>query len=94
MPYAVVRDIPASWEHYAVLASAFVDPLPEGLILHVAGPTDEGFRTIEIWDAREAWRRWNKDRGQSALLQDLAAPPALRELDAIAAVGALGGSPQ
>jgi hypothetical protein len=90
MPYAVVQDIPASWEHYAPLAQAFRDPLPDGLILHVAGPTDEGFRTIEIWETRDAWQRFDADRlGPALPLGVICARPALRELDAFAAIGRL-----
>jgi hypothetical protein len=31
---------------------------PDGLILHAAGRTDEGFRIIEIWESEEACRRF------------------------------------
>ena len=66
MPYAVVRDVPASWERYPLLAAAIADPVPAELLLHLAGPTDEGFRTIEIWETREAWQRWCDDRPADA----------------------------
>ena len=58
MAYAVVQDVPASWADYEVVAG-IGEPLPDGLILHVAGPTDEGFRTIEVWDSREACDRYH-----------------------------------
>ena len=88
MPYAVVQDIPASWEHYAALAHAISHPVPDGLIVHVAGPTDEGFRTIEVWETREAWQRFRDDLPGSALPRGVvSAPPMLRELDAFAAIG-------
>jgi hypothetical protein len=61
MAYAVVQDVPASWADYEALAG-ISGPAPEGLILHVAGPTDEGFRTIEVWESRLAWERF---RGRS-----------------------------
>ena len=90
MPYAVVRDVPASWEYYAPLAAALADPVPAELILHLAGPTDEGFRTIEVWETREAWQRFHADGLTSALSPGaIAAPSTLRELDAISAVGGL-----
>jgi hypothetical protein len=57
--YAVVEDVPASWADYEELAG-IGDAVPDGLILHVAGPTDEGFRTIEIWESREAWSRFHR----------------------------------
>jgi hypothetical protein len=84
MPYAVVQDFPASWERYAAIAAAIEGEPPAGLILHVAGPTDEGFRTIEIWETRDAWARWH-DRSRTAGLSPWALPT-LRELAALNAV--------
>ena len=55
MSYAVIEDVPASWERYEVIARAVVRR-PRGLLLHVAGPTEEGFRIIEIWESEEAWQ--------------------------------------
>jgi hypothetical protein len=60
MAYAVVQDVPASWAEYEAMAG-IAEPLPDGLILHVAGPTDEGFRTIEIWESRDACERFHAD---------------------------------
>ena len=57
MTYALVGDIPASWERYPDLAR-LLRRTPRGLLLHVAGPTDEGFRIIEIWESEDAWRRF------------------------------------
>jgi hypothetical protein len=83
IPYALVRDVPATWEDYRQVAAALGERAPEGLIVHVAGPTDEGFRMIDVWESREAWERFN-----SALLQPIVdraveqrrVEPTLREL--------------
>jgi hypothetical protein len=56
VPYAFVQDVAASWEQYQQVAALLIEPAPEGLILHVAGPTEEGFRTIEVWESEEAWQ--------------------------------------
>src|SRR5262245_46516846 len=56
--YAIVQDVAASWEHYERFAVALAEAVPEGLIVHVAGRTDEGFRIIGIWETEEAWRRF------------------------------------
>ena len=56
MSYAFVQDVASSWEQYEYYAAALVDPAPTGLILHVAGPTDEGFRIIDVWESEEAWQ--------------------------------------
>ena len=38
------KDVAASWEQYQRFANALAGPAPAGLIVHAAGPTDEGFR--------------------------------------------------
>ena len=58
MSYVLVEDIAASWEAYRAIARSF-GPAPAGLLLHVAGPTDEGFRIIEVWETEDAWRRYS-----------------------------------
>ena len=54
--YVVVEDVAASWEQYGRFADALEGPAPAGLILHAAGPTDEGFRIVAVWESEEAWR--------------------------------------
>jgi hypothetical protein len=61
MPYAFVQDVAASWEQYQRLTETLIDPAPRGLVLHVAGPTDEGFRIIAVWECREAWQRFQAE---------------------------------
>lgn len=62
MSYAFVEDFAASWERYARFAAALEGLPPRGLILHVAGPTDEGFRVISVWESEEAWARFAAER--------------------------------
>ena len=62
MTYAYVQDVASSWEQYELFAGALVDPPPAGLILHVAGPTDEGVRIIDIWESEEAWDQFRAER--------------------------------
>ncbi len=62
MSYVVVEDVAASWEHYRRFAEALAGPIPAGLIVHAAGPTDEGFRIIGVWESEEAWRSFLADR--------------------------------
>lgn len=82
MAYVVVLDVPASWERYTLLASAF-DPVPDGLVIHAAGPTDEGFRTVEIWASQEDYERF---RTAHSLAVGTLGPETLRTLDARATV--------
>lgn len=81
MPYAFVQDVPASWEQYARFAEALAET-PPGLILHVAGPTDEGYRIIDVWESEEAWLRFQAERlsSQADDPGPPSAPPVVREL--------------
>lgn len=87
MAYAVVKDVPASWQHYEPLAIALRTKRPRGLIVHVAGPTDEGFRTIEVWQSREAWERFQAHVEAIAHPEPASwAAPTLRELAAVSTI--------
>ena len=61
MSYAFVQDVAASWQQYERFSSA-ISLRPEGLVLHVAGPTDEGFRIIGIWESESAWKRFEAEQ--------------------------------
>lgn len=62
MVYAYVHDVASSWEQYRQVAAALVDPPPSGLILHVAGPTDEGVRIIDVWESEASWEQYRAER--------------------------------
>lgn len=62
MQYAFVQDVASSWEQYEHFAAALVEPAPPGLVLHVAGPTDEGVRIIAIWESEAAWSDFRRQR--------------------------------
>jgi hypothetical protein len=81
--HAIVQDVAASWVEYERVARGLIDPAPAGLILHVAGPTDEGVRTIDVWETEEAWQRFRDERLAPSIgaLGGAALPePSLREL--------------
>lgn len=80
MSYAVVQDVAASWEHYAVFAAALEGERPHGLVMHAAGPTDEGFRTIDVWETEADWLRFRADRLDAASPR-LPFPPITRALE-------------
>ena len=40
---------------------------PEGVSFHVAGPSGDGMRLVEIWESREQYDRWMQDTIQPAL---------------------------
>jgi hypothetical protein len=60
--YAVVQDVPASWETYRRAVATLGEALPEGLIVHIAGPTEEGFRVIDVWESRRDWETFRDER--------------------------------
>jgi hypothetical protein len=70
--------VATSWEQYQGLAAGLVEPLPDGLILHAAGPTDEGVRIIDVWASEDAWERYRSERLDRALaaLDGLGSPRA------------------
>lgn len=81
MSYVLVEDVPASWERYEVVARSLAWSAP-GLLLHVAGPTDEGFRIVEVWESEDAWRDFAPafDRILDAVDPDLRPRAAIRGL--------------
>jgi hypothetical protein len=82
MPYAFVNDVAASWEDYRLFAKAFEGPVPDGLVLHAAGPTDEGIRIIAVWESEDAWERFRADRLVTDLETVAHVPATFRPLNA------------
>ncbi len=64
--YAVVQDVPASWNVY-LLGAERHEQMPEGLLLHAAGPTDEGFRVIDVWESQADWEHFRDRQAQTQL---------------------------
>jgi hypothetical protein len=81
--YAFVEDIAASWEDYGRLAAALESGrTPKGLLLHAAGPTDEGIRIVEVWESEEAWTAYLDDRAPDPVDTRPHPPSVRRELHA------------
>jgi hypothetical protein len=84
--YACIHDVASSWAEYERAAATLVDPLPHGLLAHVAGPTDEGVRIIDIWDDEDAAARFRDERlgpVVATLTDPLSRGTALRDLHAV-----------
>jgi hypothetical protein len=62
MSYAFVQGIAASWHEYERVSAPALEPVPDGLILRAAGPTDEGFRIIAVWESESAWECFRRER--------------------------------
>jgi quinol monooxygenase YgiN len=93
-PYVRVEDVPASWDRYAAIARS-VGQAPRGLLLHVAGPTDEGFRIVEVWRDEADWQRFatDFDAAVAAIDPDVELRPAIRDLHAVHIAGEAWRSP-
>jgi hypothetical protein len=76
--FAVVHDVAATWDDYPAIRRAFADASVEGLILHAAGPTDDGFRTIDVWRSQNSWHLHRASLGH--ILTHLHVPTSMREL--------------
>ena len=49
------------------MARALAEDGLDGLLVSVAGPTDEGVRIIWIWRSEQAWQGFSSDRLEPAL---------------------------
>lgn len=79
-PVAVVYDVAGAGEDHHLVRSATVGASVPGLILHAAGPTDDGFRTIDVWVSESAWSRYRQRLAH--VFGGLLVPPVVRELRA------------
>lgn len=77
--HAVVVDLAATWDDYPSISQVMAGAVANGLVLHAAGMTDDGFRTIDIWDSEDAWRCYQELLGQS--FGELLMAPLVRELE-------------
>ncbi len=76
--FAVVYDVAATWEDYQLIRQAVLGSAVPGLILHAAGPTHDGFRTIDVWSTEDDWTSYRPRLGHA--FDHLAVPPVVREL--------------
>lgn len=63
MPFGVIQDMPrVSREEYLLVEQHLGPDRPPGLIAHVSGPTDEGWRVVNVWESEESFRRFQSER--------------------------------
>ena len=54
--------------------------LPDGCQLHIAGPVEQGWRVITVWESREAFDRFREEKLLPAIREVAGeAPPAAAE---------------
>ena len=54
--------------------------LGEGQTFHAAGPTDDGFTVIDVWNSREDFERFLQGRLGEAIQEAGAPQPQIREI--------------
>ena len=64
MPIAQIIEMPgagvAEYEHAFALIHRN-GARPDGQLSHIAGPTPEGFRVVDVWDSHEAFERFERE---------------------------------
>jgi hypothetical protein len=51
------------------------DDTPEGLIMHSAGQTEQGYYAYDVWESREAFESFMQERLGPAMAEVMAGPP-------------------
>src|SRR5215207_3218280 len=63
MPFGVLQEMPGVSEAEYKLVEQYLGPnRPSGLLAHVAGPTEDGWRIINVWQDEAAFRRFQSER--------------------------------
>jgi hypothetical protein len=61
MPWRATFDVPAPIENYdetIPLVEEITHGIPDGLIAHIASPTETGYRVTEVWQSEDHWKRF------------------------------------
>jgi hypothetical protein len=62
--FGIVHQFPGGTHEQYESSVAQVHPadgLPQGQTYHAAGPTDDGWIVIALWDSRESWERFRDE---------------------------------
>ncbi len=74
MPWALIQTASqATWDDYQRVSQEVGDEIPEGLILHVAGPYDGHWRSVSVWESELAYTRFRDERVVPAVQRTLSA---------------------
>jgi hypothetical protein len=64
MPIAQIIDMPGAGVREYERAFNLIHPggaWPDGQLNHIAGPTPDGFRVIDVWESQAAFERFERD---------------------------------
>ncbi len=67
MAYATVMEFDVDLETHVRIVDAAGDEPVKGLIVHAAGPSDGGIRSIDVWETKEDSDRFFKERLMPAM---------------------------
>jgi hypothetical protein len=62
MAYAFVQTLKGMEDaDYDRIKAELGDDVPDGLILHVAGPVEGGYRYLDVWESKEQWAHFHDE---------------------------------
>lgn len=81
MAIAVTFDLPGVTEsQYAAARGMLGDVLQTGNLVHLAGPTEGGWRVVEVWESPEAMGAFFQSDAAGAAFQAAGVPPVRPEI--------------
>lgn len=76
MAIGVVFELPGVTEaQYATARELLGQGLQNGNLVHVAGPTEDGWRVVEVWESPEAMGAFFQSPAAGAAFQAAGVPP-------------------
>ncbi len=70
MPVALILDLPGVTEaQYATARGMLGEALQPGNLVHVAGPTADGWRVVEVWESEAAMGAFFRSAAAGAAFQ-------------------------
>ena len=82
MAWGAVFDVPDTdtdfYDRGGQMVEEITHGIPEGCIVHIMSPTDDGYRVTEVWESEQHWQRF---RGEilTPLLQRLVGEESLEQ---------------
>ena len=82
MPVATVREFPGVTQAQDEPMSAELSRQgpPTGILIHICGPMEGGWRIADVWESREAFERFTAERLIPAMAAVGGPPPARQEV--------------
>lgn len=76
MAIALILEFPGvTQQQYETAGSALGDPRQHGALVHIAGPTQAGWRVVEVWPSQEVVNGFFGNPTVQHAFQDAGIPP-------------------